>query len=292
MNSKIKWNNEVKLIISDVDGIIADFCLNASNEITRELEKLLIEDKVLFLISGQSVQNIYKRVVSQIKKELRYKILIGHCSGIEIFEFVKEGNLNQRPIFNLYKEPVSESQKKQWRKIIKQLKLEFKIKIYPPMPIDKFKEITNDHQLCIMYEDRRPQIIFEVANAYDLTLKKIKQLKSNRINYQGLTDLGIPIINRATELFLKVKIPIQGRLAGVFAIDFVINGISKTTAVRKVINDEEIHARFLLNKNILDNPKLIEVWGDKFSTVNGETDIYKYSFTKKSSFNNISSRKP
>jgi len=95
MSATVKWNNAVKLIISDVDETIADLYVAASRKMIRELETLLEEGKILFLISGQGVFNIQKRIVDHIRKSLRNRILIGHCSGVEVWEFDEAGNLRK-----------------------------------------------------------------------------------------------------------------------------------------------------------------------------------------------------
>ena len=63
----IEWNNKVKLLISDVDETIADLYLEAKPEMINELERLLSEGKVLFLVSGQSIGNIQWRITDHIQ---------------------------------------------------------------------------------------------------------------------------------------------------------------------------------------------------------------------------------
>ena len=134
MSSIIKFNDKVKLIISDVDETIADLYVNASAEMIRELEKLLLEGRILFFISGQSVQSVQKRITNHINKKLRKQIIVGHCSGAEGWGFDKEGQLLQSPFYSLYKN-LANSQKRKWRAIIQELIREFKLEVFPTMPI-------------------------------------------------------------------------------------------------------------------------------------------------------------
>jgi hypothetical protein len=39
LSLKIQWNNKVKLIISDVDGTVADTYVNVAQDLIRELEQ-------------------------------------------------------------------------------------------------------------------------------------------------------------------------------------------------------------------------------------------------------------
>jgi hydroxymethylpyrimidine pyrophosphatase-like HAD family hydrolase len=72
----IKWNNEVKIIFADVDETIADVYKPATSEMIAELEKVLEEGKLLFLVSGGGLQSITERIVSKIKPDLRKSVLI------------------------------------------------------------------------------------------------------------------------------------------------------------------------------------------------------------------------
>jgi len=268
----LKFNNNVKLIISDVDETIADLYIRAETEMIQELEKLLINGKVLFLISGQSIKSINWRITDQIKPELRRKIIIGHCSGSEVLGFDELGNLKTDPYYSVYDNSMTESQKKKWRELIQQLISEFKLEVFDTMPVLDFKKKTNENPLAIMLEDRGPQITFEVVNGYDLRLDKTKQLEVKIPETHGSYDLRIPILKRAEELLIKENLPITPRLGGVFAMDFAVKGVSKTTAVTNILKNEKILSQLGLAEEILSEPLHLEVWGDKFSTIKGGTD--------------------
>lgn len=276
MSPTIKWSPKVKLIISDVDETIADLYTDASSETIKELEKLLVEGRVLFLISGQSLQSIQKRIIRYIEKKLRKKIIIGHCSGAEVWGFDKDGNLHEKPFYSLYETSLSSSQKKKWRKVIRKIIKEFKLKIFPTITVPQFKKNAGNNPLAIMFEDRGPQITFEMVNGSNLSLGQAKELE-NKLKVKipktyGSFDLRIPIIKRAEKLFQENDLSITPRLGGVFAIDFAIKGVSKTTAVKYILDNDSILCSLGLSKKALKNPRSIEVWGDKFSIIRGGTD--------------------
>lgn len=272
MGKSIKWNKNVKLIISDVDETIIDLYVDVSLEMTKELEKLLAESKVLFLISGQSLQSIRRRIISHIRKNLRKRIIIGHCSGAEVWGFNEDGALRSSPFYSLYESILSESQKKKWRDVIHQLIKEFKLKTYPTMPTPEFKRKTEEDPLSIMMEDRGPQITFEIVNGHDLTLEQSEKLEIKIPYTHGHYDLRSPILERAKALLKEKHLPITPRLAGVFAIDFAIKDVSKTTAVRYILENESVLNSLGLCRSDLANPESVEVWGDKFSIIRGGTD--------------------
>lgn len=262
----------MKLVISDVDETIADLYLPAAPEMILELEKLLTEGKTLFLVSGQSVASIQKRIVNQISQDVRKRIIMGHCSGAEVWGFDEDGNLRNRPFYSSYETTVSAAEKKKWREVIQQLIAEFKLKAYPTMPIPEFKKKTAGDPLSIMVEDRGPQITFEVVNGYDLSPAEAQKLVVETPLTHGHHDIRIPILERAEKLLGENDLPITPRLAGVFAIDFAVKGVSKTTAVKYVTTNESILTSLGIDKAALKNPASMEVWGDKFSVTRGGTD--------------------
>lgn len=270
-SKNMEWNQNVKFIISDVDETIADLYTKATEEMTKELNSLLSEGKVLFLISGQSVKNIQARITDFIDSNLRKNIVIGHCSGVEVWGFDENGTLNSIPFYSLYEDKLTEEQKAKWREIIQVLLKEFKLKANPTMPIGEFKQKFGDDPLEIMIEDRGPQITFEIVKGYNIPAVQAKKLGFNTISEENF-DIREPILERASELLKSNNLPITPRLAGVFAIDFAVDGVFKTTAVKYVIENEAVLSSIGLSKEIVQDPKNLEVWGDKFSLTKGGTD--------------------
>lgn len=267
----IVWNNNLKLVLSDVDETVADLYMDAGAEMCGELEKVLAQGTVLFFITGQSIKSIQWRITDHIRPEFRKRILMGHCSGAEVWGFHKNGAVNDRPFYSLYEYSLTEKQKTTWREIVDQAVREFKLKVYPAMPIAEFKARAKDNPLAVMVEDRGPQITFEVVNGYDLTPEQEKELEVNVPNTHGNLDLRVPMLERIDRLLQEHDLPVTPRLAGVFAIDLAIKGVSKTMAIRYILDNEETLASVGLNKHDLA-PERMEVWGDKFSAIRGGTD--------------------
>jgi hypothetical protein len=250
--STIVWNPNVRLIISDVDQTVADLYTDVSTSMVNALETILTQGIVLYFISGQSVCNIHKRVTRHLNTRLRRKVLIGHCSGVEVFGFDDEGMLNPTPFYSHYETGLTEKQKRIWRSIIDQLINEFSLTALPAMPLAEFKRLAGNSVTTIMLEDRRSQITFEMVNSSLPFRQKVH--------------------DRAFELFTQANIPITPRMAGEFALDFAVKDVSKTTAVKYIIDHLQDFPQLSLSKDIITDPSLIEVWGDKFSTINGGTD--------------------
>lgn len=270
--TNIKWNPQLKLIVSDVDETVADLYVKAEPEMIKEITTLLEEGKVIFFVTGQGLRSVQWRIIDQIPQHLRKKILVGHCSGSEVWGHDEQGNLLSRPYYSVYEQTLSELQKKEWRELIDKLISEFNLETYPTMPVSEFIEQSQGNPLAVMLEDRGPQITFEVVNGYQLTAEQTNDLNLDIPETDGTYDLRTPILKRANELLKEAGLPINARLAGVFAVDFAVGGASKTTAVVHVLNDESVLSFLDLSKEDVAKPEYMEVWGDKFSEVKGGTD--------------------
>jgi hydroxymethylpyrimidine pyrophosphatase-like HAD family hydrolase len=269
--ANVPWSPQVKFIISDVDETIADNFLPVVPEMADELNTLLQEGKSLFLVSGAGFSRIKKRVVNFIRPELRKKILVSHCSGAEVRGFDEAGHDLEKPYYTMYDQVLSQEQKARWREIVKQVIDEFHLQPYEPLPVKEFKETYGDNPLVVMLEDRGPQITFEFVNAYNLTTEQIEKLRNRFPNFD-MSDLRIPVMERIQQLFSDANIPVTPRIAGVFALDLALKGVSKTTSVKFVLENEEVLFHVGLTRDTIHNPEAVEIWGDKFSVINGGTD--------------------
>lgn len=274
MEPTIQWNNQVKLIVSDMDQTIADNYTAVNPEMAKEIEKVLQENRVLFIVTGAGLESIRERLIKLIQPHLRKYILLAICSGAEIWGFEADGNTKAKPYYSLYETTFSHWQKNKFREIIKELIKEFRLETYPPRYNEEtFRKISNNNPLAVMYADRGPQITFEVANAYNLSAEQAGKSGIDVPMIQGHYDLRIPILECAEKLFTINNIPITPRLAGMYAIDFAVKDVSKTTAIHWVFDHDILFSILGIHtQELLLNPQSIEIWGDKFSVIHGGTD--------------------
>ena len=271
LKPEIEWNNKVKLIVSDVDETVADLFVPASPEMATELNGLVDEGKSIFLVSGAGFASIKRRVVDLIRPELRKKVLVSHCSGAEVKGFDDAGNELEHPYYSMYDKTLNQEQKDKWREIVKQVTDEFHLEPHPTMPVKQFKEEFGDNPLAVMLEDRGPQITFEFVNAHALTTEQIEKLKGHFPDFD-MSDLRIPVMERVGQLLEEADVPITPRLGGMFALDLAIKGVSKTTSVKFALENSEVLSHLGLKPEDIQDPEAIEIWGDKFSVINGGTD--------------------
>jgi hypothetical protein len=272
MTQHITWNNELRLAISDVDETIADVYTPADPAIIEELSSYLNDGGKIFMVSGGGLARIQKDIINFIAPKLRHDILISHCSGAEVWGFTPTGDLQDRPFYSVYENNFTDHLKKLWRDVVAELLNEFNLCPHPVRPKLKFIETIGRNPHDIMFDDRGPQITLELINAYDLSDEQIQQIGREVPYTHGQRDLRIPLMERAEQLFTQASIPITPRLGGTFALDFAVEGVSKTTSIKHVLNDPEILATIGLKPSDLANPQSMEVWGDKFSVLRGGTD--------------------
>ena len=257
----LRWNNKTDIFVSDVDDTIAEVFQDSSPEMISELEALLSEDKVLFLISGQSVGNICRRVVNYINRSLRNRILIGHCNGSEVYGFTDSGELIPKPLLSA----VADNDKidsGKWKSIIYDILKEFGLIPLSFMDIKEFRSITKNNPHYIMLDDRKVQISLDFVNG----------LASGKPESIEAADIRLPISRKAKELFNIEGLPIEPHLSGTFALDFNIRGVDKSLPIKLAIKSGKQYQIQLPNEMFLSQYNEIEVWGDSFSKSKGGSD--------------------
>lgn len=270
----IKWNDQIRLVLSDVDETIADVYTPAESEMTEELSLFIRDGGKLFMVTGGSMARVERDITSQIDPTLRRDILVSHCSGSEVWGFTETGERRSEPFYSIYEETFTPEMKQCWRDVIAQLIEEFALRPHPAQPKVIFWEKIGRDPLDIMLDDRGPQITMEVVNGIDLTEEQLAQLSYEVPLTHGKRDLRTAIQNRATELLTQAAVPITPRFGGNFALDFAIEGVSKTTSIQAILTMPEVLATIGLQPTDVQNPVELEVWGDKYSTLHGGTDRY------------------
>ncbi len=273
----ITFNNQIKLILSDVDETIAGVYLPAVPALIAELDKLLDERKVLFMTSGGSLQSIRERIIDKVNSKLRHRVLIAHCMGAEVWGFQNNGELNPSPYYGRYDKNLNEDQKKQWRVIVNDAVKRFKLQTFLPEPKTDFEKRSNKQPLAIMLADRGPQITLELVNAINLSEAQ-RNLLEKELNISiplthGAYDLRIVIADYLNDRYQKAGLPIDARIAGTFALDNILNGVDKTLAVRFILEHENILKNLEIHRQDIENASALEIWGDKFIPQKGGVDF-------------------
>lgn len=264
----VLWNDQLRIVFSDVDETIADLYRPAERRMLAAISNLLEQDVALVLITGQSVQNVEERVVMALPAPLRRQVAIGACSGAELWGYSPAGRRKESPYYTAENVLTAENANA-WRAVVQQLIEEFRLSPCAPMPIPDFRRNVGDEPLCVMLDDRGPQITLEFPNAYRLSATARRDIHlPPGLSLEG-NDLRTPILVRAQQLLDAYSIPVTARMAGMFALDLAITGIDKSRAVTEA-----------LSPGVLDHLGLsdgipafheIEIWGDRFSQ-NAGTD--------------------
>ena len=268
----IKWNDKLRLAFSDVDETIADVYTPADPEMITELSSFLRGGSKLFMVTGGSLARVQRDITNQIDPSLRHDILVSHCSGAEVWGFTDNGQLRDKPFYSVYEDTFTPEMKQTWRDIVAQLVQEFAFRPHPAQPKIEFWEHIGREPQDIMLDDRGPQITMEVVNGTDLTDEQLTQFALDVPLTHGRRDLRTSIAQRAVQLLTEAKIPITPRFGGNFALDFAVEGVSKTTSIKSVLTMPEVLATIGLQPDDVTNPQELEVWGDKYSVLHGGTD--------------------
>jgi hypothetical protein len=258
----VQWNDGLQLVFSDVDETVADLYRPAETGMLDALARVLDQGIRLVFITGQSVGNVEQRVVMRLPASLRHRVAVGACSGAELWGYSLKGDRNS-VAFDSVDAALSDEQKAAWRKVVRQLFTEFRLVAHPPMPIPEFELLHGGEPWHVMVDDRGPQITIEFPNAYQLS-HTARERVSRRLGREvEESDLRIPVSQRARQLLEACSVPVSPRLAGIFALDFAILGVSKTRAVEVTLSPAVLHALGL--ETHVPDAGTMEVWGDRFS---------------------------
>lgn len=272
MSQKIIWNDKLCIAFSDVDETIADVYTPATSGMIDEISVFLGEGRKLFMVTGGSLARVQRDITDQIDPSLRRGILVSHCSGAEVWGFTQAGEMRSEPFYSVYEDRFTPDLKRTWRDIIAQLVMEFSLRTHQAQPkLDFWKNIGRD-PLDIMLDDRGPQITMEVVNGVDLTEDQLGKIPYEVPITHGKYDLRTAIKERASQLLREAAVPITPRFGGNFALDFAVDGVSKTTSIQAVIANPDILATIGLQVGDVQNQDELEIWGDKFSVLHGGTD--------------------
>ncbi len=273
----IKFNPNVRLILADVDETVADVYTAAHPDMIEQLNQLLSEGKVLFLISGGGLQSIRERITNRLKPELRHRVLIAHCSGAEVWGFEKGGSLQREPYFGVYDQQLTEDQKMHWREVVAQTIFEFQLQTFPTQTKESFIQVSKGNPFAVMLADRGPQITLEFVNSVDMTEAQAdfigRKIGRKPGKLQGSYDFRMQIMKRLESLFEDAQLPITPKLGGTCALDMLLKGVDKTKAIKFVLEHENILADLDIAKADINEAQEIEIWGDKFSQTKGGPDF-------------------
>jgi hypothetical protein len=267
----LKFNNDLKLIISDVDETIADLFKDTDLKLVKRLEDIIRSGKILFLVSGGGIKRIEKDLVNLIDSSLRHKIIVSHCNSAQIFGYDEKGSRIPEPFYDLATGKLSKEEHLKWREILNEVINKFNLKTTDAMPVAKFKEMAGGDPHMIMYDDRDVQITLEIINAYDL---KEADARSFGISEKrdGRYDLRFEIVDFANKLLIQNGLPVRAHIAGVFAVNFLLGTMTKGDSIKFLKKEKGFIEKYGLTSEIFEETNAIEIWGDKFSIKSGPND--------------------
>lgn len=214
----------------------------------REISRILSGRAIVF-ISGAGKESIIKRVIYQLDRAVRKNCIIITCSGAEAWGFTTEGQIHADPIYNLLNEKLSPRDQRIWREIMQEVVNRFGLQVYVAATEDEFRKMTENDPLAIMVSDRGTQITFEVMNGHNLSPATAERLNQKiagadlpliQRNSLGFFDLRTALLVFANQKLNAAKLQVEGRLAGVFAVDFALKGVDKSLGVKRILDSEHL----------------------------------------------------
>jgi hypothetical protein len=254
----MRWNPGTRLIVADVDDTIAEVFRPATQEMITALERLMQNGVVFFLISGQRLSNVFQRLLLPIDPALRKQVLVASCNGAEVHVFDAQGSIVEQAVFSATWNRDREVDHGIWRGLVNEQVAKFDLTALPPMGIDAFMVASGGNPRAVMLDDRNVQISLDFVNW---------------IFSPPPEDIRPFLIEEANRAFRQAGLDVAGKTAGDIAIDFSLLGVDKGLPLRGFIAWGPEFRNELPHRIVLERPSDVEVWGDRFSALQGGADL-------------------
>jgi hypothetical protein len=239
-----------------VDETLAPLFGPAPRRVITGLERLLKRDTFLMLISGQSVENIYERLIRWLHPQLRAHIVVSHCNGAETFGFDADGLLI-RPALVTSVAACADVLVRRAATVLRAAARELGFRCYTLMPVHQFRVATGGDPTALMVDERRVQV------------------SANFVNWIGCSpqsDLRDSLLNEVNHRLRKQRLTFVARHAGAIGVDVVYPHVDKSLPPRAMILLDSTPCRPHRHIHV-DAASEIEVWGDRFTSSSGATDL-------------------
>ncbi len=236
--------DSVTLVVSDVDDTLAPPFRDISASLAHALTRLVGKGTILFLVSGQSIGNIERRVVRAFPRPLRRRILVGHCHGAEVFGYDRTGRRVTAPLFSVRDGAAMEGAFGKALTIV--------------------TSVLNDHGIAasspgILLEDRGVQVT---------------------VDFPGHPAAGRreELVTALNERLAEAGLSVEARPAGHLGIDIMTRGVDKSLALRRLLTPVSSRGGQAYRLTTPDGQVAgvwdgIEVWGDQFSPPDLDADL-------------------
>jgi hypothetical protein len=233
--------DSVKLIVSDVDDTLASPFRDVSATLAHALTRLLGDGTILFLVSGQSIESIERRVVRAFPRLLRRNILVGHCHGAEVFGYDSAGWRVIPALFSIRESAAMEGVFGQVLTLV--------------------TSVLSEHGLAasspgILLEDRGVQV------TVDFPVLGVSPADPRAVLIAALNDR-----------LAETGLPVEARMAGHLGIDIMARGVDKSLALSRLLDPGNSYRLTMPEGRVTGDWDGIEVWGDQFSPPDFDADL-------------------
>lgn len=233
--------DSVRLIVSDVDDTLAPPFRDISATLAHALTRLVGNGTILFLVSGQSIENIERRVVRAFPRPLRRNILVGHCHGAEVFGYDSAGWRVIPPLFSMRESAAMEGG---FGKVLTLV-----------------TGVLSDHGIAAsspgtLLEDRGVQV------TVDFPVLGVSPADPRAVLITALNDR-----------LAEAGLPVEARMAGHLGIDIMARGVDKSLPLSRLLDAGNSYRLTMPEGQVTGDWDGIEVWGDQFSPPDLDADL-------------------
>jgi hypothetical protein len=234
--------DSVRLIVSDVDDTLAPPFRDISATLAHALRRLVGNGTILFLVSGQSIENIERRVIRAFPRPSRRNILVGHCHGAEVFGYDSSGWRVIPPLFSMRESAAMEG-------------------VFGKV-LTLVTGVLSDHGIAAsspgtLLEDRGVQV------TVDFPVLGVSPADQRAVLITALNDR-----------LAEAGLPVEARMAGHLGIDIMAHGVDKSLPLSRLLDDAGNSYRLTMpDGQVTGDWDGIEVWGDQFWPPDLDADL-------------------
>lgn len=238
------------LLISDVDDTLAPPFRPIQRPLARAMARMIMDGTLLFLVSGQSIANIERRVVHAFPPALRRQILVGHCHGAEVFGYGPEGRRITSPLFSVRESAAVAGLFRDVPSVVAGVLRDHGIRVCAVMP-GEVPHLAARNGHGAIFDNRGVQV------AVDFPWLGCPRAQA--------ADPRPALVACLNDRLAEAGMPAQARLAGPLGIDVVADGVDKSLALSRLLSTGDSYHLATPYGDAVGDCGGIEVWGDQFS---------------------------
>jgi len=256
----------MNLIISDIDDTLAPPFKEIDSELLSIITQMLRGNVYLFMMTGQSFNNAFNRVVKLFPEDVLDKVYLGSCNGSEVCAF--DGYM-PKVVFSAVENTNRKIDFDALKGLLDKISREYKFHYIRCNSIDSFIDeckLVETSDLLVMYEDKSLQVTIDFICPVESEKNGVLQPIDN------VEVIRHRLIDHLNAVFDQESMGFSAIAGGTSAVDIVIQGVNKGLPIKSMLSKGEAFSK--RGDTFVYTRSSVEIWGDSFSRMPVGNDRY------------------